>query len=91
MYIVVESWLNEKATNERRCQIFSIYMIITMAGLGAGQLISGIDDSISIDIFLIASVLVSLAVVPVLITAAKAPEFEAPEWYLLEDWFRFRP
>jgi hypothetical protein len=77
MYIVVESWLNEKATNETRGQILSIYMIITMAGLGAGQLISGVDDGISIDLFLIASVLVSLAVVPVLITAAKAPEFRS--------------
>ncbi len=79
MFIVVESWLNEKATNETRGQILSIYMIITMTGLGAGHLISGFDDGVSIDLFLIASVLVSIAVVPLLITAAKAPDFEAPE------------
>ena len=91
MYIVVESWLNEKATNETRGQILSIYMIITMAGLGAGQLISGVDDGISIDLFLIASVLVSLAVVPVLITAAKAPEFEAPELVSLRRLIQISP
>ncbi len=84
MFIIVESWLNEKATNKTRRQILSIYMIITMAGLGSGQLISGFDDGVSIDIFLIASVLVSIAVVPVLITAAKAPDFEAPE--LISFW-----
>ena len=79
MFIVVESWLNGKATNETRGQILSIYMITTMTGLGAGQLISGFDDGISINLFLIESVLVSLAVVPILITAAKAPDFEAPK------------
>ncbi len=91
MYIVVESWLNEKATNDTRGQILSIYMIITMAGLGLGQLISGADDGISIDLFLIASVLVSLAVVPVLITAAKAPEFEAPEMVSLRRLLQISP
>ena len=79
MFIVVESWLNGRATNETRGQIFSIYMIITMTGLKAGQLISGLDDGVSINLFLIASVLVSSAVVPVLITVAKATDFEAPE------------
>ena len=79
MFIVVESWLNEKATNENRGQILSIYMIITMIGLGVGHLISGFDDGVSIDLFLIASVLVSIAVAPVLITATKAPDFETPE------------
>ncbi len=79
MFIVVESWLNERATNETRGRILSVYMIITMAGLGAGQLISGFDDGVSLNLFLLASILVSLAVVPVLITASKAPDFEAPE------------
>ena len=79
MFIVVESWLNERATNETRGRILSVYMIITMTGLGAGQLISGFDDGVSLNLFLLASILVSLAVVPVLITASKAPDFEAPE------------
>ena len=50
-----------------------------MASLGAGQLIGGIDDGISIDLFLFASILISIAVVPVLIFATRVPEFEAPE------------
>ena len=79
MFIVVESWLNERATNKTRGRILSVYMIITMTGLGAGQLISGFDDGVSLNLFLLASILVSLAVVPVLITASKAPDFEAPE------------
>ena len=41
MYIVVESWLNDKSTNETRGQMLAVYMIITMAGLSAGQLMGG--------------------------------------------------
>lgn len=79
MYIVVESWLNEKSTNETRGQMLAIYMIITMGGMGAGQMLGGTDDGQSVLLFLIASVLVSLAVVPILLTAAKAPEFNTPD------------
>ena len=44
MYIVVESWLNEKSTNETRGQMLAIYMIITMAGMSGGQVLGGIYD-----------------------------------------------
>ena len=33
VYIVVESWLNDRATNRNRGSKFSIYMFITFAGL----------------------------------------------------------
>ena len=38
MYIVCESWLNEKATNETRGQLLSLYTITNMGGMGAGQI-----------------------------------------------------
>lgn len=79
MYIVVESWLNEKSDNETRGQMLAIYMIITMAGIGSGQILGGLDNGVSILPFLFASVLVSLAVVPILLTAARAPEFSTPD------------
>ena len=66
-------------------------MIITMTGLGVGQLISGFDDGISYNLFLIASVLISLAVVPILITAAKAPDFEAPEMISIRRLIQISP
>ncbi len=79
MYIVVESWLNAKATNDSRGQMLSIYMIITMGGLGLGQITGGLDDGTAISLFLVASILVSIAVVPILISVSPAPEFAEPE------------
>ena len=79
MYIVCESWLNEKATNETRGQLLSLYMITNMAGMAAGQLMISLGEGGSAGLFLLASVMVSIAVVPILITASAAPSFEAPE------------
>ena len=79
MYIVCESWLNEKATNETRGQLLSLYMITNMAGMAAGQLMISLGEEGSAGLFLLASVMVSIAVVPILITASAAPSFEAPE------------
>ena len=79
MYIVCESWLNEKATNETRGQLLSLYTITNMGGMGAGQIMVSYGQRGGTGLFLLASVMVSIAVVPILITASSAPNFEAPE------------
>ena len=79
MYIVCESWLNDKSTNETRGQMLSLYMIVSMGGMGIGQILVGFGGEQSVTLFLLASVMVSIAVVPILLTAGSAPEFEAPE------------
>ena len=79
MYIVCESWLNDKATNATRGQLLSLYMIVNMGGMGLGQLMIGLGDTGGVGLFLMASVMVSIAVVPILITVNVAPNFEAPD------------
>ena len=36
IYVVAESWLNDRATNETRGQLLSVYMVITYLWGGAG-------------------------------------------------------
>ncbi len=91
MYIVVESWLNEKASNQTRGQMLAIYMVVTMAGMGLGQVIGGFDDGATSLLFLFVSVLVSIAVVPILVTAGRAPEFSAPEHISLRRLYSISP
>ena len=79
MYIVCESWLNDKSTNETRGQMLSLYMIITMGGLGLGQMMISAGAENSMALFVLASVLVSIAVVPILLSSTGAPSFEEPE------------
>jgi MFS family permease len=91
MYIVCESWLNDQSTNETRGQMLSLYMIVSMGGLAIGQMMIGAGGENSIGLFLLASVLVSIAVVPVLLSVGKAPAFEEPERMSLRRLLQVSP
>ena len=79
LYIVVESWLNESSTNNTRGQMLAIYLVVSSLGVAGGQLMLNLYDPANFELFTIVSVLVSGAAIPVLISAARGPEFEAPE------------
>ncbi|MEM1375931.1 MAG: MFS transporter [Pseudomonadota bacterium] len=73
-YMIVESWLNEKATNETRGQIFSIYMIINMVGLMAGQFMVLFGDPATTSLFMFAAMLYAMAVIPTGLSNAISPQ-----------------
>ncbi|MGU9961843.1 MAG: MFS transporter [Candidatus Puniceispirillales bacterium WSBS_2018_MAG_OTU23] len=91
MYIIAESWINDKASNDTRGSLLSVYMIVTMMGLILGLMLLSVGDPTSTDLFLIVSVLVSVAVIPILMTAAKAPEIQETESVSLYRAFRTSP
>ena len=73
-YMVVESWLNEKATNESRGQIFSFYMIMNMVGLMAGQFMVVLGDPATTTLFILAALLYAMAVIPTGLSNATSPQ-----------------
>ena len=73
LYVVVEGWLNDMATNANRGRILAVYMVISIGGVGFGQLFLNTGDSRGADLFIVSSVLVSLALVPVSLSNASAP------------------
>lgn len=73
-YMVVESWLNEKATNESRGQIFSFYMIMNMVGMMAGQFMVLLGDPATTTLFIIAALLYAMAVIPTGLSNAVSPQ-----------------
>lgn len=91
LYVVAESWLNGRATNESRGSLLSIYFVIQTGGLAAGQTLLNLSSPGGILLFVIVSVLISLSLVPILISASATPTFEAPEWISLGALFRLSP
>lgn len=91
LYIVCESWLNDRATNETRGQMLSIYLIVMLMGMAGGQYLLNLYSPADFQLFTVVSVLVSLAVVPVLISASKTPDFETPERMGLFRLFKASP
>ncbi len=73
LYMVVESWLNERAERSIRGRVFSIYMVTTYVGLGGGQFLLGLDESGSLRLFLLAGLLFALCLMPVALTRAAHP------------------
>ena len=65
LYVVIESWLNERSTNENRGLVFSTYVTISLSVLAAGQMMTLLYDPVDFQLFAIASVLVSLGALPV--------------------------
>ena len=79
LYIVAESWINDRATNESRGKLMSLYMVIALGSLGLGQFLLNVADPAGVLLFLLASALVSLAVVPISLTSGSAPSHDEPE------------
>ncbi|MCL7464750.1 MFS transporter [Phaeovulum sp. NW3] len=75
VYITAESWLNAASTNENRGQALSAYMIVQMIGIIAAQILLNTADPAGFLLFVIPSVLVSIAFTPILLSAAPAPAF----------------
>ena len=78
LYVVAESWLNGQATNENRGQLLSIYMVISYSGMAAGQALLNVGDPSRAGLFMLVSVLVSLSVIPILLSDTRGPSMDAP-------------
>ena len=91
LYIVCESWLNDRATNETRGQLLAAYMITMMGGVALGSLLLGAAEPARFELFVLISVLLSAAVIPILLSAAPAPVIDRPEAMSIRRLYRFSP
>lgn len=76
VYVTAESWLNAGSSNQTRGQALAAYMIVQMLGMVTAQLLLNTGDPAGFMLFVIPSVLVSLAFTPILLSANPAPQFE---------------
>ncbi len=83
-YMVIESWLNALAPNDRRGQFLSAYMVITFLALAAAQYLLLTANIAGFRLFAITSILISAAVVPIALTRVEQPQLiESPRLHLL--------
>jgi MFS family permease len=91
IYITAESWINNTASNETRGQALSAYMIVQMLGIIASQVLLNLPDASGFALFIIPSVLVSLAFMPILLAPTPAPAFDSTRRLPFRDLFRISP
>ena len=90
-FIVAESWLNDRANNRTRGKILSVYMFITYMGLAIGMLLLNFDSPESYKPFILVSILLSIALVPILLTKRKAPKFKKIGTLKLKELYKISP
>ena len=74
LYMIIESWLMEKSTNQTRGFVFSAYTVINLTVITLGQMMIATDNPRNFALFAVSSILVSLAAVPIAMSTAVAPD-----------------
>jgi len=91
VYIVVESWLNDRATNRNRGGVLSIYMFITFTGMAVGTLLLNFSKPQEYEPFILTSLLFSIALVPILLTKRVAPKFKKISFMKIKQLYKISP
>ncbi len=91
IYVVAESWLNDLASRANRGRLLAVYMVVLYVGLGAAQFLLLLSDPQSPAPFMLVSVLISLAMVPIVISAQPLPTRTVPAKVRILDLYRDSP
>ncbi|MEZ5477165.1 MAG: MFS transporter [Thiolinea sp.] len=91
LYVVAESWINDSTTSANRGQALSLYTITQMAGIVIGQLLLNVSDPGGYNLFVLISVLVSIAFAPILLSTSPAPVFQTAQPMTLRELMKVSP
>ncbi|MGH6718418.1 MAG: MFS transporter, partial [Alphaproteobacteria bacterium] len=92
MFIIVESWLNDKATDATRGRIFAVYMAASWAATGLSPLALHFEERLGATILLGAVVmLLTTALVPMALTRIGNPEIGHRTHFGIGRLFRASP
>jgi len=77
VYVCLESWLNDRAEGPSRGSVLAGYMIALYLGQGIGQQLLNVAGAVSARPFVLASLLISLSVLPVALTRMSGPTLQS--------------
>jgi len=73
LYVVAESWLARASDNTYRGGLLAVYMIVQHAGLAGGQLLMNTAPTGGLVLYVVTSIILSAAIVPILLSSAPQP------------------
>jgi len=91
IYVVAESWLNDRATQETRSRLLALYMVVLYGGMGAAQFLLLVADTSSDTPFMLVAALICLAIVPLVLSAHSVPVVDTPQSVRFRDLYRRSP
>jgi MFS family permease len=91
IYVVAESWLNDRATPATRSRLLATYMVVLYVGLGAAQFLLLASNLRSDKPFMLVASLICLAIVPLVLSAHAAPTVDTPRRVRFRELYRRSP
>jgi MFS family permease len=91
IFIIVESWLNDRANNKTRGKVLSLYMLITYVGMALGNFLLNVSNPKHYEPFILISLLFSIALIPILLTKRKPPKFKKTSSIKIKELFKISP
>lgn len=91
LYLIIESWLNERASSQNRGLIFTTYTTVNFSVITLGQMLMLVDDPARFPLYAIASILVSLAAIPVALSRSPQPVMAKATRVSFTGLFRISP
>lgn len=91
LYMIIESWINEKADNENRGRVLSVYRVVDFSALSVGQFLLMLADPSGFVLFSIVAILISLSIVPVAMTRVEGPRPPAQTKLQIAKLWRLSP
>jgi MFS family permease len=91
IYVVAESWLNDRASHTNRGRLLALYMVVLYVGLGAAQFLLILANPSTQTPFMLVSVLISLSMVPIAVSAQQLPQPALPKKVSYGELYRNSP
>ncbi|MAK90935.1 MAG: MFS transporter, partial [Oleibacter sp.] len=91
LYTIIESWLNAQTPPEQRGRIFAVYMVVNLAALALAQQFLQFGEISGFGFFAVASILVTLSLLPVTWTRVSQPEVQDVQRLPLKKLFNIAP
>ena len=91
IYTVAESWLNDRSSNKNRGSVLSIYMVILYGTMGIGMFLLNFSSPTNFQPFILVSIITSAALIPILLTKKKPPNFKKIQAMSLKELYVASP
>ena len=90
-FVVVESWLNDKARKDNRGRIFALYMVVSWAASGVSPLAINLADPTGHRLFTLAAIALVTSLIPLGLTRIGNPEIGEREHFGIRKLYKISP
>ncbi|QZD96051.1 MFS transporter [Qipengyuania gelatinilytica] len=91
VFVCLESWLNQQASPANRSSILAAYMIALYCGQAGGQFLLNLGDNAPDLPFMVSAILLSIALLPILLTKMQQPVIEKTVPFSLKKLYKASP